>query len=161
MVMTLLLPTKIGLGLKVQVTLVVPVAHARVIAPVKVVGPCAWMLKVVEVAPISAGFWLRVVAGGEVSEKEAVPIPVRATVWGLPVAVSAIFKLPLRVPVAVGEKTTLITQLCPGLRMSFVAKQVLVSLKSVVVVVMLVIFSVEMPVLVMVTGWGGLVVPTP
>src|SRR5579871_3750937 len=53
-----------------------------------------------------------------VSEKSGVmadcPVPLRVTVCGLPVAVSAIESVPLRDPVAAGVNTTLITQLEPA-----------------------------------------------
>jgi hypothetical protein len=68
-------------------------------------------------------------------------------------------KAPLRLPVAVGSKVTLMLQLCPTLRISDVALQVSVSLKS-PVVVMLAISRVVVPVLVMVTVWAELTVPT-
>ena len=43
-----------------------------------------------------------------------VPVPERLTVWGLPLALSAMLRVPLRVPVAVGVKVTLIVQLAPA-----------------------------------------------
>src|SRR5438094_3550547 len=42
------------------------------------------------------------------------PLPVRLIFWGLPVALSVMVTLPVRVPVAVGLKVTLIAQLEPG-----------------------------------------------
>ena len=39
------------------------------------------------------------------------PVPVTLTVWGLPGALSVIVTIPVRVPVAVGMKVTLILQL--------------------------------------------------
>ena len=43
-----------------------------------------------------------------------VPVPERLTVWGLPAALSEMLRVPLRVPVAVGVKVTLIVQLAPA-----------------------------------------------
>ena len=76
-------------------------------------------------------------------------------------ALSLMLKEPLRPPLAVGAKVTLTLQLCPTLRMlsSGGTLQVLVWEKS-PVVVMPVIFSVAVPVFVMVTVCGELTVPT-
>src|SRR6266852_1451084 len=52
----------------------------------------------------------RLTAGAE----EAVPVPVRLTVCGLPLASSLMVMLPVRVPVAVGVKVTLMLQLAPA-----------------------------------------------
>ena len=71
------------------------------------------MTKVVWVAPISAGFTCAV---GEVSVNAAAPIPVSATVCGLPVALSLMLNEAVRVPLAVGENITLTVQLCPTAR---------------------------------------------
>jgi hypothetical protein len=57
----------------------------------------------------------------------AVPVPVRLTVCGLPVALSVIVTKPLRVPAVVGVKVTLIMQFEPGLT---VVPQVFVCAKS-------------------------------
>jgi hypothetical protein len=42
------------------------------------------------------------------------PVPERLTVCGLPVALSEMVRLPLRVPVAVGVNITLIVQFAPA-----------------------------------------------
>ena len=42
------------------------------------------------------------------------PLPVRLIVWGLPVALSLTVTVPVRVPVVVGVKFTLIVQLVPA-----------------------------------------------
>ena len=44
-----------------------------------------------------------------------VPVPVRLTVWGLPLALSLMLRVAARVPIAVGVKVTLIVQVLPGL----------------------------------------------
>ena len=47
-----------------------------------------------------------------------VPVPVNDTVCGLPDEESVTVMVPLRVPVCVGAKTTLIVQLAPPLRLA-------------------------------------------
>ena len=44
----------------------------------------------------------------------AIPVPVRLIVCGLPDALSVMLTLPVRVPVAVGVKVTLMLQLPPA-----------------------------------------------
>ena len=51
---------------------------------------------------------------GEMLTAGAVPVPVRLTVWGLPVALSVRVTAALRVPLAAGVKVTLIVQLAPA-----------------------------------------------
>lgn len=51
------------------------------------------------------------------------PVPVRLTACGLPEALLAILNVPVRVPVVVGVKVTLIGQLAPAIK---VLPQVLV-----------------------------------
>jgi len=55
------------------------------------------------------------------------PVPVSATVWGLPVAESLMLTLPERVPAAVGAKLTLIVQADPAAKL---AGQLLAAPKS-------------------------------
>jgi hypothetical protein len=55
------------------------------------------------------------------------PVPVRATLWGLPVALSVTVTSAYRDPAAVGEKTTAIVQVAP---FASELPHVLVSLKS-------------------------------
>src|ERR1051326_4014453 len=45
------------------------------------------------------------------------PVPVKLTLCGLPLALSLMFKLPVRVPVAVGANTTLAVQLAFGAKL--------------------------------------------
>ena len=45
---------------------------------------------------------------------DAAPVPVRLTVWGLPVALSVTVIVPGWLPVAVGVKVTLMEQLAPA-----------------------------------------------
>src|SRR2546427_11379364 len=51
---------------------------------------------------------------GERLTKGAVPVPVRLTMCGLPAALSVMVIAPVRVPVAVGGKVTLMVQLAPA-----------------------------------------------
>src|SRR5207302_9012392 len=69
---------------------------------VAVVVSTVWLAKVSE-----AGERLAVVV-------DAVPVPVRPAVCGLPEALSVTLKLPVRVPDAVGENVTLMPQFPPN-----------------------------------------------
>jgi len=51
---------------------------------------------------------------GERVTAGAMPVPVRGTVYGLPAALSATLTLAVRVPLAVGVKTTLIEHEAPA-----------------------------------------------
>ncbi len=56
-------------------------------------------------------FWpANVKVAGDKLTADAIPVPVRPTVWGLPLALSVIVMAPVRVPVAVGVNVTLIVQ---------------------------------------------------
>jgi hypothetical protein len=46
-----------------------------------------------------------------------VPVPVRLTVWGLPAALSLIDNVPVRVPLCVGLKVTLMVQFASAARL--------------------------------------------
>ena len=90
----------------------------------------------------------------------AVPLPVTATVCGLPVASSAIVIDALRVPADMGANVTLIVQLDPAAR---VDPQPLVWVKSVAfvpVTAMLETFIVAVPVFLRVTVLAELLLPT-
>jgi hypothetical protein len=86
--------------------------------------------------------------------EEAVPVPVRLTVWGEFDAVSVIVIAPVRVPDTVGVNVTLTVQFASAFS---VAGQVLVSPKSPLGAIEIVVFPV--PELVTVTDWLALVVP--
>lgn len=89
-----------------------------------------------------------------------VPVPVRLIVCGLPARLSAMVTAAVRSPMAVGENFTRIVQLPPPPNE---VKQLLVSEKSPTlapVTVMLLMVKLALPVLVMVTAWAELVVPT-
>ena len=85
-----------------------------------------------------------------------VPLPDSATVCGLLLALSLILTEPVRLPIAVGVKVTLMVHLAPPARL---LPQLFVCAKS-PLVVMLVMLSDTVPVLVRVTGLEALVVPT-
>ena len=87
---------------------------------------------------------------------DTTPVPVRATVWGLPVALSVTVMVPGWLPVAVGVNVTLIVQFPPA---ATELPHVLVSAYC-VLAAMLVTLSAAVPVLVSVTVCAALVVFT-
>jgi hypothetical protein len=98
--------------------------------------------------------------GERLTAGNVAPVPVRPTLWGLPLALSAITTAAVRDSTAVGAKTALIWQLDPADKLE---PHVVVSAKSPAFVplsVMLLIVSVELPVLESVIVCAGLVVPT-
>jgi hypothetical protein len=91
-------------------------------------------------------------------EREALePVPVKVTVWGLPLALSVMVRVPLTVPVAVGVKVTLIEQVPPA---AMPVPQVLVSAKLLLTVMPEKVSS-AVPELVTVTDCAALVTFTP
>jgi hypothetical protein len=91
---------------------------------------------------------------------EAMPVPLSATVCGLPAASSIILIAAMRLPVIEGAKVTLAIQLAPGVSE---LPHVLLSTKSAAwgpVTTTLAIFRVALPLLVKVSLWGALAVPT-
>ncbi len=93
----------------------------------------------------------------------AIPVPLRATLWGLPPALSAMLRLALRLPVAVGVKVALRLQLALTASVLGLSGQVLLELKSAGLVplrVMLVMVSGAVPLLVKDTDCEPLVVLT-
>jgi hypothetical protein len=110
-----------------------------------------WLLKVKLLG-------VRLTAGAGV-----VPVPLRGTDCGLPLALSVIDILALRLPLAVGLKVTLIVQFDPAARVLDPLGQVLVWAKSPLLVplkLILLIVRAALPLLVKVTVWAALVVPT-
>src|SRR5207237_2751834 len=92
-----------------------------------------------------------------------VPLPLKATVCGLPVALSVILTLALRVPVAVGVKVALMVQEAPAASVLELLGHVLVWAKSALLVpvrAMLLMVRAAVPLLVNVTVWAVLVVLT-
>src|SRR6266851_5517223 len=93
------------------------------------------------------------------SEKSLVavePIPVRLTDCGLPEVLSAMLKVPVRVPDAVGVNVTPMVQLAPA---ATELPQVFASAKSPLAAILLVIVRAALPVLDSVTVCAALVVP--
>jgi hypothetical protein len=85
-----------------------------------------------------------------------VALPESDTICGLGRALSLTLRVPVRLPIAVGVKLTLIVHVDPPARLP---PQLLVSAKS-PLVVMLVMLSDAVPVLLNVTGFNALVVPS-
>ena len=83
------------------------------------------------------------------------PVPLNATLWGLPEALSEMLRVPVLVPPAVGLKVTEMEQLAPA---ATLVPQALVAEKS-PLAVMPEMVSAEMPVLVKVTDCAVLLVP--
>jgi hypothetical protein len=93
----------------------------------------------------------------------AVPVPLSATECGLPDALSAIWMLAAREPVAVGAKVAPIVQFAPGARVEGLTGHVVVRAKSAAfapAIVMEVIVSGPAPEFVSVVVCDALVVPT-
>jgi len=86
------------------------------------------------------------------------PLPLSVTFWGLPVALSVMVTLPVRVPVAVGLKFTLIVQRIPVARDVPQAPSP-ARAKSPLTVTLLIV-KVALPLLVSVENCAALVVPT-
>ena len=90
-------------------------------------------------------------------------MPLRASDCGLPLALSVMVTLALRLPVAVGVKVTLIVQFAPAAKVLELLGQVLVCAKSPLLVPlrpMLLMVKAAVPLLVSVTVCAALVVPT-
>src|SRR5262249_45381632 len=87
-----------------------------------------------------------------------VPVPVRLTDCGLPPPLSTKLRLPFLMPLASGWNLTLTVQLAPA---ASVLPQVLAEIRKLPATVMLVTLSDEVPTLVRVTNFAGLVLPTP
>ena len=88
---------------------------------------------------------------GERLAAGAVPVPVRVTLWGLPLALSVMVTDAVRLPLAAGVKVRLMVQLAPA---ATELPQVLVWAKSLALVPVtatLVTLKVALPVLVRVT----------
>jgi hypothetical protein len=91
----------------------------------------------------------------------AVPVPLKLTVCGLPLALSVSVRLPERLPVAVGVNVTLITQLALAATGALVLQVVpLAAIAKSPVAAMLVKLRGAVPLLVTVTALGEPVVPT-
>ena len=92
-----------------------------------------------------------------------VPLPLKVTVCGLPLALSVMDTLALRLPLALGVKVTLIVQEAPAANVLELLGQVLVWAKSPLLVpvkAMLLMVRAALPLLVNVTACAALVVLT-
>ncbi len=87
----------------------------------------------------------------------AVPVPLRLTVCGLPLALSLMLRVPLRVPTAVGLNATLIVQLVCGARL---LPQVFAGIMKSPEATMLLMASVVVPVFLRTTLLEALVLPS-
>ena len=84
------------------------------------------IFKVAEPVLLNVRFWAALVVptswlanvrlAGDNPAAGAIPLPLRPTVCGLPLALSVTDRVPVRVPVAEGLKLTLIPQLAPALK---------------------------------------------
>jgi hypothetical protein len=89
------------------------------------------------------------------------PVPIKLTTCGLPPALSVSVRLPERVPAAVGVNATSITQLLPMASGALIVQVVpLAATEKSPVATILVKLRDSVPLLVTVTGFGALVVPT-
>ena len=120
----------------------------RVTVPTALVVPTDWLAKVR-------------LAGERLTPAAALaPVPERPTVWGLPVALSAMLSAAVRAPLAAGVNITVILQLAPA---PTELPQVLAWVKSLAlapVTARLVTLKPALPVLVSVTACVELEVPT-
>ena len=87
--------------------------------------PCAEEIWMVSVAEPPAEPMLRLADEAERATED--PVPVKATLWGEPLALSVMVRAPVRLPAAVGVKMTEIVQFAAAARL---APQVFVSAKS-------------------------------
>lgn len=94
--------------------------------------------------------------GGVMEMAKSAPLPVKATLWGLPPALSVMVRVPVTVPTAGGVNVTLMVQLLPAAR---VGVHVFVWAKLPLAVIP-VIVKAAVPEFVSVTGVGGLAAPT-
>jgi hypothetical protein len=91
----------------------------------------------------------------------AVPVPIKLTTCGLPLALSVSVRLPERAPAAVGVNATSITQLLLAASGALIVQVVpLAATEKSPVATTLVKLRDAVPLLVTVTGIGALVVPT-
>ena len=101
-------PAKIVEGEKEHVK---DAGHVSVMLPVKLPDAAAETGKVVEVAPTTIVDF----GADDESVNSAIPVPDMVTVCGLPLALSAMARVPTRAPLDSGWKETLTVQLCPTL----------------------------------------------
>jgi hypothetical protein len=149
-------PPIIDVGAKVQVA---PEAQERVMGLVKELGADALTVKVAVVVPTTMVVALALAE----SVKTGFPVPVRETLC--PPVLEVILTEPVRLPVVVGVKKTVIVQLCPASRTTGIngtvePPHVLVWEKSPLTLMGAVRVTAARLVLASRTTWGGLVTPT-
>jgi hypothetical protein len=173
---TVSVPVLAPVAVGVKVTSIVQLAPAATLAPHVLVCAKSPLIPMLPIVSAVLAVLLRLIACapllvptnwfpndrglGDRVTVDATPVPVKATVCGLPLALSFMVSVPLLVPVAVGVKVTLIVQFVSPAK---VVPQVFVSEKSpllVPAIVMPAMFSVPALVLVSVTALGGLLDPT-
>src|SRR6266536_774906 len=129
-------------------------------------GPAPLLVSVVDcgalVVPRSRAPKLRLVGASATAGAGSAPVPLSATVCGLPAASSATERLALRLPLAVGLKVTEIVHAAPAASVLGLSGQVLVCAKSsgfVPARPMPLIVSGALPLFVSIVDCAGLVVP--
>jgi hypothetical protein len=147
-------PGLIEAGLKVHTPDSVPVQE-RAISPVNPKALVALIVYVAESTPRGSV----VVPAAVERAKDVTPVPERLITCGLP-RLSVIVIPPRRISVGGGAKFTVNVQLSPAPSVMGATGQVLIWLKS-PLNVMLLMVNAAAPLLVRVTVWGALVVPTP
>jgi hypothetical protein len=133
----------------------VPLVQESAMVSVKELGAERVMVKGVVVIPMRR-FCESV---GELRPKTGFPTPVKGTLDAPLATLSVMVRVPVRVPVAVGVKVTLKTQFAPTASEKGVAGQLLVSAKSPVASMLVIVRgTLLVPLLVMVTASAALVV---
>jgi hypothetical protein len=138
--------------------LLAPVPETATLERFKVVAPVLVRITVCALLVVPT-VWIEKIkpAGAKLTaDPAATPVPAKVTVFGPSGTLSEILRLPLRVPAAVGVKTTLTVQFFPA---ATLVPQLLVCVKSPLAAI-LEIFSVALPLLVRITVCAALVVPT-
>ena len=133
-------------------------AHVVLLGAPVHVSATAWLNPLIGVT-VTLNIWLEwcdtVTADGAVTVK-SVPVPLNATVCGLPLASSVTVSVPVRLPVAVGLNVTLGWRLDPAVRVAPHGFDTAKSPEAVIEAM----FSVALPLFFRVTGWPVLVVVT-
>jgi hypothetical protein len=165
------MPVRVPLAVGVKVTLMMQLPPTPTLEPQLLVWEKSPVTVMLETASATLPVLFRVTGWGTLeapiampekvrllTESEALePVPVKLTVCGLPLALSVMVSMPVRVPLAVGVKVTLMLQTPPAAKL---VPQVLVWAKS-PLTAMLVNARVAVPELVTVTDWAELDAPTP
>jgi hypothetical protein len=127
---TVSVPVLVPVAVGVKVTSIAQLAPAATLAPHVLVCANSPLIPILPIVSAVLPVLLRLIACaallvptnwfpndrglGDRVTVDATPVPVKATVCGLPLALSAIVRVPLRAPAAVGVKVTLIAQLAPA-----------------------------------------------